>query len=252
MSFFKTYQKQLEKNYPGITERILTRELGHLDIEALKKDLLAGVPLNYLLKNKYFFNREFYVDERVLIPRNETEILVEEALKYIKPNMKVLDLCAGSGNIGLSIYKELNGELDLTLSELDEKALEVLKINAQDLDVKIIQSNLFENLNERFDIILSNPPYISTIHQQGVHENVDRYEPAQALYIDEDKYKAWFDKLFKGVFNHLNNNGLFIMEGHEDKLLSQQSILQSIGFHNLSLIKDLTSRTRFIKGSKNE
>lgn len=249
MSFFKDHQKILEENYPGINEQIFLRELKDINLETIKEDLFKGKPLNYINNKKYFFNREFYVDERVLIPRNETEVLVEEALKTIKAKDRVLDLCCGSGNIGLALLEEIK-DINLSLADLSLDALKVAEFNCHDDSVAIIQSDLYQNIDGEFDLIVSNPPYISTRDIKGVHKKVDEFEPHIALYIDESSYASWFERYFVETYHHLVSGGVFLMEGHEDKLIDQKFALEETGFKNVKMIKDLTGRFRFLKGYK--
>lgn len=247
MSFFLKHQSVLETNYPGITERILNEKLKGEDLKKIEPDLLQGKPLEYITKNKYFYNREFYIDDRVLIPRNETEVLVEIALKLLKNDEHVLDLCCGSGNIGLALLEEK--KINLTLSDIDQGAIEVATKNAENKNVSIIQSNIYEKINTSFDLIVSNPPYISS-DAKGVHSKVNEFEPHLALYVESSEYQDWFEHLFAETYNHLNNGGTFLMEGHEDKLEIQAKQMQKIGFYEIEILKDLTNRNRFLKGRK--
>lgn len=248
MSFFEEHQKILENHYPGITEKILQDKLRNFDLDLIKEDLLSGRPLEYITNSKYFFNRDFYVDERVLIPRNETETLVEKALEVIREKDSILDICCGSGNIGLAILEEK--KVDLILADLSEEALSVTQKNLKGNKAQLIQSDLYQNIKGHFDVIVSNPPYISTISKGGVHDQVDQFEPHLALYINEDQYDDWFEGFFQKTYSHLKTGGYFFMEGHEDKLYYQQQQLVDLGFKNVEILKDLTRRDRFLRGSK--
>lgn len=129
-------------------------------LEGIRK-LKAHVPLQYITHTAPFFGRDFYVDESVLIPRFDTEIVLQEALNTCKSGT-VLDLCTGSGCIGITMKLE-NPEYDVLCSDISEKALHVAKKNAEKLnaEVSFSKGDLFENIKERFYMIVSNPPYIS-------------------------------------------------------------------------------------------
>lgn len=143
------------------SNRILTEdELSALWAAKTRRD--AGEPVQYIFRRAPFMGYEFYVDERVLIPRMDTEVLCEAASQYIKrrKTVAVLDLCAGSGAIGLSL-KHLHPDIRLTLSDISEDARAVQMINAQGLDVEILTGDLFSPVSDRaFDLIVCNPPYV--------------------------------------------------------------------------------------------
>ena len=138
------------------------------------------IPLQHITGRAFFMGYEFFVDERVLVPRQDTEVLVEEALKVIRPDMHVLDMCTGSGCILISLLKYAAERKHITGvkavgADISADALEVAKKNAQRLKVPVIwvQSDIFENVSESFDLIVSNPPYIRTEVIQGLEDEVD-------------------------------------------------------------------------------
>lgn len=177
-----------------------------------------GEPLQYILSNANFYGYDYYVNKNVLIPRFETEELVYQTLEYlknIKPNAKVLDLCTGSGCIGLTLKQELN-TLDVTMSDISREALEVTKINKDkyNVDCPIIESDLFENITGKFDCIISNPPYIS--RDEEVMELVKNNEPALALYADNNGL-AIYERIFKEAKHYLNESYLLALELNSNK-----------------------------------
>lgn len=177
-----------------------------------------GEPLQYILSNANFYGYDYYVNKNVLIPRFETEELVYQTLEYlknIKPNAKVLDLCAGSGCIGLTLKQELN-TLDVTMSDISREALEVTKINKDKYNVncRIIESDLFENITGKFDCIISNPPYIS--RDEEVMELVKNNEPELALYADNNGL-AIYERIFKEAKHYLNESYLLALELNSNK-----------------------------------
>lgn len=177
-----------------------------------------GEPLQYILSNANFYGYDYYVNKNVLIPRFETEELVYQTLEYlknIKPNAKVLDLCTGSGCIGLTLKQELN-TLDVTMSDISREALGVTKINKDKYNVncRIIESDLFEHITGKFDCIISNPPYIS--RDEEVMELVKNNEPALALYADNNGL-AIYERIFKEAKHYLNESYLLALELNSNK-----------------------------------
>ncbi len=188
--------------------------------EALKC-LENGEPLQYALKHTNFYGIEFYVDPRVLIPRFETEELVYNTNNYIKKyfndNIKVLDLCCGSGAIGLTL-KSLNNNLDITLSDISASALEVAKINKEKLglDVKIIESDLFTKLKDKYNVIVCNPPYID-YNDKEIEEIVLNNEPHLALFAKNDGLE-FYERILSICEEYLETEYLIAFEiGYQQK-----------------------------------
>lgn len=213
-----------------------------------------GIPIQYALKSVSFFGYDFYVDSRVLIPRFETEELVNYTniyiKKYFKDKIKVLDLGCGSGCIGLTL-KKLNNNLDIYLSDISQDALDVTEINKNNLnlDVNLIKSDLFSNINQKFDVLVSNPPYIS--YMDKVDELVLKNEPHLALYA-ENNGLYYYEKIFEYCEKYLNKKYLIALEiGSNQK----ESILDLINkyFNNVKVItkKDIYNRDRMIFIFKN-
>ena len=177
-------------------------------------NIKTGKPIQYALNNVNFYGLNFFVDERVLIPRFETEELVYNTniylKKYFKDNSKVLDLCTGSGCIGLTL-KHLNPNINLTLSDLSPYALEVCDINRNNLglNAKIIESDLFKNIDGKFDIIISNPPYI------GENDELDSLvlnnEPSMALFAKNDGLE-FYENILSSCEKYLNEKYLIAFE----------------------------------------
>lgn len=187
-------------------------------------NIKEGKPIQYALNNVNFYGLDFYVDERVLIPRFETEELVYNTNnyinKYFNKDIKVLDLCTGSGCIGLTL-KNLNNNLLVTLSDLSPYALEVCEINRKNLnlEVNIIESDLFDNIHDKFDVIVSNPPYISI--NDEVDSLVKNNEPSMALFANLDGLE-FYERILKECENYLNSKYLIafeIGESEKDRVL---------------------------------
>lgn len=213
-----------------------------------------NIPIQYALNNVNFYGLDFYVDERVLIPRFETEELVYNSFNYIKKyfndQAKILDLCAGSGCIGLTL-KKLNPELDLTLSDLSPYALEVCNINKDKfkLDVKIVESDLFNNISEKFDVIISNPPYVS--EQDEIDELVLNNEPKMALFAEQNGLD-FYDRILKKCEKYLNDRYMIAFEIGASQ---NNSIIALINKYlkdvNIITKKDMSNRDRMIFIFKN-
>lgn len=212
----------------------------------VKQHLKTKIPYQKIFKKAYFFGLEFYVNNSVLTPRFDSEILVETALKE-KFN-SCLDLCCGSGCLGLSI-KNNRKETDLTLADISKKALKVSKINAKKLNLQanFVQTDMFNNINGRYDLIICNPPYIETNVVKNLDDEVKNFDPIISLDGGEDGlkfYKIIFDNLDK----FLNENGVCLLEigynqGNLINLFKQK-------YKDVTLIKDYNNLDRVIKIKK--
>lgn len=211
-------------------------------------ELIEGKPLQYITHHQEFMNLDFYVDENVLIPQPDTEVLVLQTINIIKQyenrNIKVLDLCTGSGAIAISTAKAFeNQAVQVYASDISDKALEVAKKNSKKNDVHInfINSNMFENIDEKFDIIVSNPPYIETETIKKLSKDVQQ-EPHIALDGGCDGLK--FYKIIASEYEkYLNDNGTLLLEiGYNQK----QSVTELFINRNVECIKDLAQNNRVI------
>ena len=220
------------------------------------KYIKDGIPIQYALKETNFYGYNFYVDKRVLIPRFETEELVYNTNlfinKYFKEekNIRVLDLCSGSGCIGLTL-KKINPNLDVTLSDISKEAIEVSKINKEKLnvDVNIIESDLFSNINSKFDVIISNPPYVS--FDDEVDELVLKNEPKLALYANNNGLE-FYEKILSSCENNLNNKYLIAFEiGSSQKKDVLELINKYLEDVKIITKQDMSNRDRMIFIFKN-
>ena len=195
-----------------------------------------NVPVDKIFQKAYFFGLEFKVDENVLTPRPESEMLVETAIKYIKQNnyKTALDLCTGSGC--LAIATKLNCEIDMIASDVSQKALTIAKQNAKNLnaDINFIRSNMFEKIDGSFDLIISNPPYIDTDEIEHLDLEVKNNDPYIALDGGEMGLK-FYNIIHDNLRKYLNDNGMIIMEIGED----QKELIISL-FNDFNLVDSLT------------
>lgn len=214
----------------------------------LVKSRRENIPVQYLTHSVNFYGLELYVDKSVLIPRFETEELVENTIKILNENFvnpKILDLCCGSGAIGLALKNKIENS-NVTMSDISSDALTVANKNKEQLniDVKIIQSDLFQNINEKFDCIISNPPYIK--EDEEIEEIVKNNEPHLALYGGIDGLD-YYKKILKDIKKYLNEKFLIAFEIGESQ---KEDIIKLINenLDNVEIIskKDLSKRDRMI------
>ncbi len=204
--------------------------------DAVEK-LAQGYPLEHITHKKEFMKLNFYVDENVLIPRQDTEILVEEVIKRCKCG-KILDLCTGSGAIAVSLAKYIPSS-NVFASDISQKALEIARKNAQDNNTDIIffESDLFENIKEKdFDVIVSNPPYIETDVINILQEDVKK-EPHIALDGGIDGLD-FYRIIAKKAKKYLKHNGLLALEIGFNQAEAVTKLLTDYG--DVEVIKDLS------------
>jgi len=212
--------------------------------------LANNVPLQYIINKQEFFKQEFFVNENVLIPQPDTEILVEEVIEIASKfeNAKILDLCTGSGAIGVSIAKNIKNA-EVTMSDISDKALEIAKKNAINNEVidkcKFILSDMFENIEDKFDIIVSNPPYIKTEIITTLNKEVQN-EPHLALDGGEDG--LYFYKLIaENAYKYLNKDGILALEIGYDQKEEVIELLKKEGrYTEIYCKKDLAGNYRII------
>lgn len=221
------------------------------ELESVLKQREQRVPLQYLMGECEFMGYDFYVDERVLIPRQDTECLVELAVESIRKKstkVKVLDLCTGSGCIGISVAK-LCPNTEVTLADISDGALSVAKKNAQNLeaDVTLIKGNLFENIEGRFDYILSNPPYIPSEVIEGLMPEVKEHEPRLALDGEADGL-SFYRKIINEAPDYLNPDGRIYFEIGAEQGEDLTHLMNERGFSEVKVHKDLAGLDRIVAG----
>ena len=215
---------------------------------------LGGMPLAYAIKSKNFYGYDFYVDERVLVPRSDTECVVEHALCLIAQSgyKTALDICCGSGCIGVTLFAEAGALQGVDLADISPRALEVAKINAGKIspggNFGFILSDMFKNIAGSYDIIVSNPPYISEGEYSSLEAQVRDFEPSNALLAQDEGYEFYI-KLAKAAPRHLNPGGALVIEtgACQHELIKQ--LLEAAGFVNIFCGNDLQGRPRFISAT---
>lgn len=220
-------------------------------------------PVQYIEETAPFMGFDFYVNENVLIPRMDTEILVSEAIKRARimfsqrqhdVNFRILDMCTGSGCIAQSTYLLLKNEgctVEIDAVDISEKALEVAGINASRLgaQVKLIRGNLFENVDNKYSMILSNPPYIRTDVIADLEPEVREHEPMLALDGTADGlyfYREITDK----AWEYLENNGILMYEIGYDQALEVSDMLRQKGYTDIAVIKDFAGLDRVVAAKR--
>lgn len=210
------------------------------------------IPLSYVIGTRDFFGLAFKVDENVLIPEQETELLVEEVIKHSEGKY-VLDMCTGSGCIAISIA--LFGKPSkVAASDISEKALEVARENAKSLkagEISFIQGDMFENVTDKFDIIVSNPPYIETGEIDELMPEVRDYIPRLALDGDIDGLK-FYRIISKEAVKKLNKNGRIFYEIGYNQSRAVASILLENGFTDVKIMKDYSGLDRIVMAKLDE
>ena len=209
------------------------------------------IPLQYIIGEQEFMGLRFKVNSNVLIPRQDTETLVEQVLKIVKPGMKVLDLCTGSGCVLISVLKNAP-ELTGMGSDISKTALLVAKENAKlhEVDAEWVRSDLFDNITETFDVIMANPPYIPTGEILSLMPEVRDFEPENALDGGADGLD-FYRKIAGQVKDYLNPGGYVYMETGYDQGEAVSELMRNAGFTEVEVIKDLARNDRVVKGKGN-
>ncbi len=279
--FYENEKDFLLANYPGLTIHRLKRELeeyyhGFLDqkeflespclggesspYKAFTDKLREGIPLEYIQGHCYFYKSRYVVTPDVLIPRNETESLVEMSVNYLnkqshKKNLQFIDCGTGSGVIALAILDDCDFPIKAIATDIDPKAIEVAKRNyyLHQFSInpastcKFQAGDRLEGIEGSYDLIVSNPPYIkATSDLSGVHPQTQKFEPHLALFIEDADYEGWFRVFFNQALGLLVSRGVVLMEGHENHLLDLKSLALECGFKEAHVLRDLVGNERFL------
>lgn len=233
--------------YMHMEEELLQEQQDEYDVVLKKR--AEHVPLQYITGEQEFMGLPFKVNSNVLIPRQDTETLVEEALKVIRPGMKVLDMCTGSGCILISILKNVM-DVEGVGCDISKQALIVAKENAKlnNVVATFERSDLFDHVSETFDVIVSNPPYIRTEELASLMPEVCQFEPVSALDGKEDGL-FFYRRMITESREYLNPGGCILFEIGYDQGQAVASMLKEAGYTEVRVIKDLAQNDRVVTGS---
>lgn len=215
--------------------------------EMLADYIVDEIPIEYILGYTYFYGNKIKVDSNVLIPRDETEELVEKSFKYIKSNAKVLDLCTGSGAIAIALKKE-RPDIDVTASDISKGALDVARENAENngCDIEFVEGDLlypFIMNNAKFDVIVSNPPYISKDYEIN---NIVKHEPYIALFADNNGLEN-YEIIVKNLDKVLNKGGILLLEiGYDQREAILNICNQYLSDCEVECFKDISGNDRIV------
>lgn len=232
--------------YLHMEDDLLEEQVSEYEI-ALKKRA-EHVPLQYIVGETEFMGLKFKVNSSVLIPRQDTETLVEEALKVITPGMRVLDLCTGSGCIIVSILHNV-ADVEGYAIDISKQALNVAKENAKlnGVAVNFERSDLFDNVTGTFDVIVSNPPYIPSLEVVKLMPEVGSFEPLEALDGKEDGL-YFYREIIASCKEYLKPEGRILFEIGYDQGEAVRAMLLDAGFKEVCVIKDLARNDRVVTG----
>ena len=230
--------------------------------DALQK-LKQEEPIQYILGETSFFSLPFKVNEHTLIPRPETEELVQWILDDIAPNntkwpISILDIGTGSGCIAIALAKHLP-QAKVTALDVSVDALKVAKQNAvlNNVNIHCIQSNILDvahpllDETTKFDIIVSNPPYVRNLEKERMHANVLKHEPHIALFVEDDNALQFYDAISEIAVNNLTEKGSLFFEINEYLGAEMKDLFEVNNFKSIMLKQDIFGKDRMIKGRKN-
>ncbi|MCQ6956964.1 peptide chain release factor N(5)-glutamine methyltransferase [Mucilaginibacter aquariorum] len=231
-------------------------------IQNILEELKTGRPVQYILGNTEFYGLNFLVNPATLIPRPETEELVEWLISSVgslklavNSSLSVLDIGTGSGCIAISLKKNLPGA-KVTAIDISPEALHTAQQNAviNDVEVEFIQDDILNTKLEieysKFEVIISNPPYVTLIDKAQMHQNVTGFEPHTALFVPENDPLIFYKGIADFAVEHLSGNGLLFFEINENFGKETVELLTDKGFTDIELRKDMSSRDRMAKAVK--
>ena len=214
--------------------------------------LLNEEPIQYILNTTSFYGLDFICTPSALIPRPETEELVDWILKSEKNKISILDIGTGTGCIPISLAKN-NTDYTVSALEISDVALELAKDNTQknEVDISFISADIFSYISEKkYDLIVSNPPYVRNLEKIKIQNNVLNFEPSLALFVDDDDPLVFYRAILEFAKSNLSEKGSVYFEINENLFNEMESLLASYRFSEIELKKDVFGKYRFIRGLK--
>jgi|TARA_B110000285_G_C15115511_1_gene613806 release factor glutamine methyltransferase len=245
---FKIYNTQSEKT---LSKSQVTQ------LDEIQNRLLKYEPWQHIVGFADFYGSKFHVSPDVLVPRPETEELVQLILDHVKPMQTVLDIGTGSGCIPISIKKKYEHLMVFGL-DVSEAALEIARKNAElnQVEINWRQADILNpkewsrvGANQKFDIIVSNPPYVLESDKSKMHQNVLEFDPELALFVADETPLLFYDAIADFALQYLNANGQLYFEIHQDFGQQTVALLEKKGFTEVKLVKDLFGNDRIVAGN---
>ena len=254
LSIFKILCKQYMNMSP--TKLLLAGEelINNKQIDMFSKaiiKLLSEEPIQYILETTSFYGLEFICSPSALIPRPETEELVDWIVKSETNEIKILDIGTGTGCISVSLANRNGFVVDAL--DVSSSALELAKQNAKknEVDINFIEADIFEYISDKqYDLIVSNPPYIRNLEKKKMQNNVLNFEPQLALFVEDDDPLVFYNSILQFANSNLYEKGSVYFEINENFAKEMESLLYSYGFTEIELKKDSFGKNRFIRGLK--
>lgn len=249
----KKTERILNKHWPLKIEQINT-------IENYLQELINYKPVQYVLNEAWFAGMKFFVDENVLIPRPETEELVEWIVQnaFTNSRFRILDIGTGSGCIAIALKKKINNA-DVFALDVSENALKIAALNAQQnttTDINFLKADILQNQMKinmpLLDVIVSNPPYITKKESAEMHSNIIAYEPHLALFVPDENPLLFYNAISDFALSHLKENGSLYFEIHENFANDIVNLMQQKGFQSIEIKKDLQQKNRMVKAVFNK
>jgi len=249
------YGKYSKATILANSDTLLNEDIAQPILQAIR-ELQTAKPIQYILGETEFFSNRFFVNENVLIPRPETEELVDWVLQEYpdkSEKIKILDVGTGSGCIAISLAKALPNAV-VTAIDVSEGALKVAKRNAElnSVVTYFLQQDILqiETLPDKYDIIISNPPYVRELEKKEIRHNVLEYEPHLALFVPDNNPLLFYDKIATLAQQTLNSNGSLFFEINQYLGQEMQTLLEQKHFTEITLRQDLFGKDRMIKAKQ--
>ncbi|QQL51113.1 peptide chain release factor N(5)-glutamine methyltransferase [Mucilaginibacter ginkgonis] len=224
-------------------------------MEAISVQLEMGMPPQYVLGHTEFYGLDFDVSPAVLIPRPETEELVSWIIETVKqPNFNILDIGTGNGCIAISLKHELK-QANVLAIDVSADALEIARANAvkNNVDINFIEADILHegalSFENKFDVIVSNPPYVTESDKLQMHTNVTDFEPHTALFVPEDDPLLFYKAIASFALQNLNSNGLLFFEINESFAQQTIDMMTGKGFRDIELRQDIRGKDRMVKAN---